>query len=63
MERTPLKTIQLNLKFSDKHGSIVSHFLIGQLNHTLLDEKRTVSLFNYNTTLSKVKTSIYLEKL
>ena len=51
MERAPLKTIQLNLKFSDKHGSIVSHFLIGQLNHTLIDEKHTVSLFNYNTTL------------
>ena len=41
-ERKSLKTTQLHLKFLDKHGSIVSHSLIGQLNQTLIDRKQTL---------------------
>ena len=41
-EHKPLGTTQLHLKFLDKHGSIVSHFLMGQLNQTLLDRKQTL---------------------
>ena len=41
-ERTPLKTIQVDLKFLDKHDSIVSHSLIGQLNQTLMDRKQSL---------------------
>ena len=41
-EHTPLKTSQFDLKFLDKHASIVSHSLIGQLNQTLIDRKQTL---------------------
>ena len=41
-ERTPLKTIQVDLRSLDTNDSIVSHSLIGQLNQTLIDRKQTL---------------------
>ena len=41
-EHRLLKATQLDFKFLDKHVSIVSRSLIGQLNQTLIDRKQTL---------------------